>query len=105
MCTSSLVIVFWGLFLGWVVVWGLFGCCCGCGSVFSIWLWPVSSSDYGFESEKSNIKLVFSFLQNNSLLRDTQTILSFQALCGLSIGRKARRFAENREIFCFRLVF
>ena len=33
------LVVFWGLFLVWVVVWGLFGRSSGCGCVFSTWLW------------------------------------------------------------------
>ena len=28
----------WVCFLCWVAFWGLFGCCCGCGSTFSTWL-------------------------------------------------------------------
>jgi hypothetical protein len=36
------VVVFWVLFWVWVVVLGLFGCCSGCGCVFSTWLLTVS---------------------------------------------------------------
>jgi hypothetical protein len=32
------VVVFWVLFCVCVVVLGLFGSCCGCGSVFTSWL-------------------------------------------------------------------
>jgi len=39
LCAQFLwAVVFWVLFWGWVVVWGLSGCSSGCGCIFSTWL-------------------------------------------------------------------
>lgn len=35
MCTTSFLVALQVLFFVWVAFWGLFGCCSGCGCVFS----------------------------------------------------------------------